>query len=57
MKTYFEHVAGQGKRKETSFDVLEFDPQPAGIEVTEKLFDSTGEFCRYVAQQLGRAPE
>lgn len=55
MTDYFEYAAGP---KVVKLDVVEFDqPLSHGIEVEERQFDSTGQFCAYVAQQLGRAPE
>lgn len=54
MSSYFEHMAGP---KVVKLDVVEFDePLSEGIEVEERHFDNTGQFCAYVAQQLGRAP-
>lgn len=57
MSSYFEHMAGKGGQPEVTLDVVEFDePQSAGIEVTERVFDSTGEFLAYVARETGRGP-
>lgn len=56
MSSYFEHMAGKGGQPEVSLDVIEFEPQPAGIEVSERQFDSTGEFLAYVARETGRGP-
>lgn len=55
MPSYYEFMAGKGGRPDIALDVVEFDePQSAGIEVSEKQFDSTGEFAAYVARETGR---
>jgi hypothetical protein len=57
MPSYFEHMAGKGGCPEVALDVIEFDqPQPAGIEVSEKHFDSIGEFLAFIARETGRGP-
>ena len=55
--SYFEHMAGKGGQPVIELDIVEFDmPQSAGIEVSERHFESTGEFLAYVARETGRGP-
>lgn len=57
MPTYFEYCARHGRRTEIALDVIEFDgPQSAGIEVSERHFESTGEFLAFIARETGRGP-
>lgn len=57
MSSYFEHMAGKLGQAAIAFDVVEFDePQSAGIEVSERQFDSTGEFLAFIARETGRGP-
>lgn len=57
MTNYFEYVAGKSGRPVVELDVVEYyEPQCAGIEVSERQFDSTREFLAYVARETGRGP-
>jgi hypothetical protein len=56
MSTYFEHFARKGNREEVSLDVIEFEPQHQGIEVSERRFESTGEYLAFIAREMRRGP-
>ena len=57
MTDYFQHCARKSRPAEVALEVVEFDePQSAGIEVSERQFDSTGEFLAFIARETGRGP-
>lgn len=56
MTSYFEFFARKGNPEEVSLDVIEFEPQHQGIEVSERRFDSTGEYLAFIARETRRGP-
>lgn len=53
---YFEYQARQGRPTEIALDVIEFEPQPQGVEVREQTFDRLADLWRHIARETGRAP-
>lgn len=57
MTDYFEFMARRDRPAEVALDVIEFDmPQTIGIEVSERRFDSTGEYLAFIARETRRGP-